>query len=128
LIPNATAFIFRSPIWRPTTTPTGPESAVNTMSAPARSMAASSAVTSVAVGEGCQRPTTSIFIFGRFSCAAFTIASVQITFSARIATFGVSFFKSARICPAMLPSTANSVFPSPGEFSGATRNQYLYRS
>jgi len=108
--------------------PTGPDKAVKTRSAPERSMAASSAVTSVATGDGCQRPTTSIFIFGRFSCAALTIASVQITFSARIATLGVSFFRSARTWPAMLPSTANSVLPSPGALSGATRNQYLYRS
>ena len=97
------------------------------MSAPARSMAASSAVTSVAVGEGCHRPTTSIFILGRFVCAAATMACVQRTFSARIATLGVSLARLVRSCPAMLPSTVKMVLPRSGELSGKTRNQYLYR-
>ena len=88
LIPQATAFMLRSPIWRPTEMPTGPESMVKTICAPARSIADSSAVTSVATAEGCQVPTTSIFIAGRFFCAAAIRPSVQTAFSARIATFG----------------------------------------
>ena len=124
-MPQATAFMPRSPIWRPTEMPTGPESAVNTIWAPLRSIAESSAVTSVAVAEGCQVPTTSIFIAGRFFCAAATIASVHTAFSARMATLGVSVFRSARICSPIEPSTENRVRARSTSFVGATRNQYL---
>jgi hypothetical protein len=108
-MPQATAFMLRSPIWRPTTIPTGPESMVKTMFAPVRSIADSSAVTSVAVAEGCQRPTTSIFIAGRFFCAAATSACVHTAFSASSATLGVSVLSSVRICCAIEFITAKSV-------------------
>ena len=124
-MPQATAFMLRSPIWRPTEMPTGPESMVNTMCAPLRSIAESSAVTSVAVAEGCQVPTTSIFIAGRFFCAAATSASVHTAFSASNATLGISVFSSVRICWPIEFITAKSVRARSTSFTGVMRNQYL---
>src|SRR4030042_3511807 len=89
-------------------------------------MAESSAATSVATGEGCQTPATSMPILGIVASAALIIPSVHTAFSPTTAILTWGRFKDFF---SMAPTVARGmklVLPRNGEFMGVCRNQYLY--